>query len=256
MTYLTRFSLEGRVALVTGARRGLGFEIARALAGSGAHVVIAGRDDAGLAEAEGRLAAEGLSASRLAFDLLDHKGVAAALARISKERGRLDILVHAAADRLRKPLLDCSDEEIGHLVNADLTSAIVLCREAARQMVPAGRGRIVAVTSIAGEMARSGDIVYAAAKHGLTGFVRGLAAEFGPHGITANAIAPGGFATEANAAMVADPAVGEHFARRTALGRWGQPEEIAGAAVFLASDAASYVTGHVLFVDGGHRAMM
>lgn len=256
LPYLRRFSLEGRVALVTGARRGLGFEIATALAGSGAHVVISGRDDAGLAASEAMLAGEGLSCSRLAFDMLDFGAMRAALGEIETRHGRLDILVNAAADRNRKHLLDFSDPEISHLIAADLTSAIVLCREAARLMVPKGYGRLINLTSIAGEIARPGDTIYTAAKHGLTGFVRGLAAEYGPHGITSNAIAPGGFATEANAASKADPEIGAHFARRTALGRWGEPTEIAGAAVFLASDAASYVTGHVLFVDGGHTAMM
>lgn len=254
--YLTSFSLAGRVALVTGARRGLGFEIARALAGSGAHVVIAGRDDHGLAESESALARAGLSCSRLAFDLMDFAAVRQALAAIGSRHGRLDILVNAAADRNRKRLADFSDEEIVHLVSADLTAAIVLCREAARLMVPARFGRLVNVTSIAGRVARPGDTVYTAAKHGLAGFVRGLAAEYGPYGITSNAIAPGGFATEANAAAKADPEIDAHFARRTALGRWGEPCEIAGAAVFLASEAASYVTGHVLVVDGGHTAMM
>ena len=254
--YLSRFSLEGRVALVTGARRGLGLEIARALAGSGAHVVIAGRDDAGLAASEALLVSEELSVSRLAFDMLDFGAVRRAIDEIGTRHGRLDILVNAAADRNRKHLAEFSDAEIAHLIGADLTAAIVLCREAARLMVAQRWGRIVNITSIAGEVARPGDTVYTAAKHGLTGFVRGLAAEYGAHGITSNAIAPGGFATEANAAAKADPAIGAHFATRTALGRWGEPAEIAGAAVFLASGAASYVTGHVLFVDGGHTAMM
>lgn len=254
--YLRRFSLEGRVALVTGARRGLGYEIGRALAGSGAHVVIAGRDDAGLAKSEQQLAAEGLSCSRLAFDMLDYEAVKAAISGIAAERGRLDILVNAAADRNRKPLLDLADDEIEHLVAADLTASIVLCREAARIMKPAGYGRLINVTSIAGHLALPNDTVYAAAKHGLTGFVRGLAVALGPYGITSNAIAPGGFATEANAAAKADPVLGPRFMQRTALGRWGEPAEIAGAAVFLASEAASYVTGHILFVDGGHTAMM
>ena len=256
LPHLARFSLEGRVALVTGARRGLGFEIARALAGSGAHVIIAGRDDAGLASSEARLVGDGLSCSRLAFDMLDYAAVKAAVAGVAARHGRLDILVNAAADRNRKPLLELSDEEIQHLVSADLTASIVLCREVARVMKPAGFGRLINVTSIAGHLALPHDTVYAAAKHGLTGFVRGLAVALGSYGITSNAIAPGGFATEANATAMADPVLGPRFAERTALGRWGEPAEIAGAAVFLASEAASYVTGHVLFVDGGHTVMM
>ena len=256
LPYLNRFSLAGRVALVTGARRGLGFEIARALAGSGAHVVIAGRDDGALAASEEQLVSDGLSCSRLAFDMLDYAATAAAIADIASRHGRLDILVNAAADRNRKPLLDLADEEIEHLVRADLTASIVLCREAARVMKPAGFGRLINLTSIAGHLALPNDTVYAAAKHGLTGFVRGLAVALGPFGITSNAIAPGGFATEANAAAKADPVLGPRFEQRTALGRWGEPDEIAGAAVFLASEAASYVTGHILFVDGGHTSTM
>ena len=117
-------------------------------------------------------------------------------------------------------------------------------------------GRLIAVTSIAGQLGRAGDALYASAKHGLSGMVRSLAAEFGPLGITSNAIAPGGFATEANSAALADPAIRAHFASRTPLGRWGEPPEIAGAAVFLASPAASYVNGHVLVVDGGMSTSM
>src|SRR5690606_18815455 len=123
-------------------------------------------------------------------------------------------------------------------------------------MKPQMRGRLITVTSIAGRVARPGDAVYTTAKAGLTGLVRALAAEYGPHGITSNAIAPGGFATEANANMLADPAAREHFAARTPLGRWGEPREIAGAAVFLASEAASYINGQVIAIDGGMTIAM
>jgi len=119
-----------------------------------------------------------------------------------------------------------------------------------------GSGRLISVTSIAGHLASRADSVYTVAKHGLTGMVRGLAAEFGAHGITSNAIAPGGFTTETNAAAFADPRIRDHFMNRTPLGRWGHPDEIAGAAVFLASPAASYVNGHVLVVDGGMSISM
>jgi gluconate 5-dehydrogenase len=128
---------------------------------------------------------------------------------------------------------------------------MLLAKFAAERMVRQGGGRLIAITSVVGELARPGDAVYPAAKQGLTGMVRALAAEFGPRGITSNAIAPGTFATETNADMVADPKIGPRVASRNPLGRWGEPEEIAGAAVFLASPAASYVNGHVLVVDGG-----
>ncbi len=254
--YLQIFSLNQKIALITGSARGLGFEIAQAMAGSGAHVILNGRDPASLAAAVQTIASRGQSASAMAFDVSDPAAVNAAFADIAAMHGRLDILVTNAGARNRKPLLDFTDEEIQSMVHANLTSGYILAREAARLMVPQRSGRLITITSIAGQIARAGDPVYAGAKQGLTGMMRALAAEYGPLGITSNAIAPGGFATEANAATIADPKIHDHFASRTPLGRWGQPHEIAGAAVFLASQAASYVNGQVLNVDGGMSIAM
>lgn len=254
--YLQHFSLEGKVALVTGSARGLGLEIARAMAGSGAHVILNGRDENSLSSAVQAITALGQSASALTFDITDFTAIKTAFATIAATHGRLDILVSNAGARNRKPLLDFTDEEIQSMVHANLSAGYVLAREAARLMVPQRSGRLIAITSIAGQVARSGDPVYPGAKHGLTGMMRALAAEYGPLGITSNAIAPGGFATEANAAALADPKIRDHFANRTPLGRWGRPQEIAGAAVFLASEAASYVNGQVLTVDGGMSIAM
>lgn len=254
--YLNAFSLEGRVALVTGASRGLGWEIARALAGCGAHVVLNGRDDARLQAQASLLQQAGQHASVAAFDVTDIAAVKAAIRDIASVHGRLDILVSNVGARHRKLLQDFSDAQISELLNTNLTASLILAREAAALMLAQGHGRLITITSIAGHVARSGDAVYTASKAGLTGMVRALAAEYGPYGITSNAIAPGGFATEANAAMLTDPRAAAHFATRTPLGRWGRPEEIAGAAVFLASDTASYVNGQVLAVDGGMTIAM
>jgi gluconate 5-dehydrogenase len=248
------FSLDDRIALVTGAGRGLGFEIARAMAAAGAHVIVNGRNAARLEAAVQRIAAEGGKAGAAAFDVGDADAVARAIAGIGEQHGRLDILVGNVGLRNRKSLFDFSLEEVRALIEVDLVAGFVLAREAARLMIPRKSGRIINVTSIAGPLARAGDAVYIAAKGGLTALTRALAAELGPHNITANAVAPGFFATETNAAMVADPEIGARFATRVPLGRWGRPDEIAGAAVFLASDAASYVSGHVLTVDGGVTA--
>ncbi len=256
LPFLSQFSLEGRVALVTGSGRGLGLEIARAMAGSGAHVLLNGRDSARLDAQAEAIAAAGGRVSVLAFDVADREAVRDAFARIDRDHGRLDVLVQNVGQRNRKPLTDFADEEISELLNVDLAAGLILAREAARLMLPQGFGRLIAVTSIAGQVARANDAVYAAAKAGLAGMVRALAAEYGGKGLTSNAIAPGFFATETNAGITGNPALSAYFEGRTPIGRWGRPEEIAGAAVFLASPAASYVNGHVLVVDGGATILM
>lgn len=252
MTIQPDFSLQGRLALITGSTQGLGFAIAQAYAAAGAKVIINGRSETRVRDAVERLAGQGFTAYPLVMDVADLNGLQSRYVQICAQWGTPDILVNNVGVRLRKSMAEASLEEIIELINVDLVAAIQLSRLAAQAMVDQAQvGRIITLTSIAGGLARAGDAVYPIAKQGLTGLIRALAVEYGPRQITSNGIAPGSFATETNQALAADPVRGPVVVGRNPLARWAQPHEITGAAVFLASPAASYVNGHVLVVDGG-----
>ena len=245
------FRLDGRIALVTGSTRGLGWAIARTLAARGAHVVVTGRADGDVSARVTELRAGGASASGRPGDLADLDDAVAGLEAVVEQHGRLDILVNNAGMNVRGPVAEFDRSDWEQVIRVNLDAPFMLAQAAARHMCAAGRGRIINVASIMGTVARPTIPAYVASKGGIEAMTKALAVELAPSGVTVNAVGPGYVATEMNAALVADPTFDSMVRTRTPLGRWGEPDEIAAAVVFLASDEAAYVTGQKLIVDGG-----
>jgi gluconate 5-dehydrogenase len=248
------FDLSGRLALVTGAGGGLGFAIAMGLARAGAHVVLNGRNPTKLDAARRSLGDDGMTAHAVPFDVTDASAVNAAIETIERRIGPLDIVVNNAAVNRRQPLAEVSDAHWRELMAANLDAPFFVARAVIPGMKARRRGKIVNICSLASDIGRPNIVPYATSKGGLKMLTRALAVELAPHNVQVNGIAPGFFKTDMNAPLIADPEFSAWVARRTPAGRWGEPPEISGAAVFLASSAADYVTGHVLYVDGGFSA--
>jgi gluconate 5-dehydrogenase len=245
------FDLTDKIALVTGAYRGLGYAIARGLARAGATVVLNGRKPEPLAAAAKALRDAGMRASESIFDVTDGAAVRAAIAAIESEQGRLDILVNNAGIQRRHPMVEFPEDEWNEIVATNLTAPFLVSQAALPGMIARRSGKIIHIASLMSELARPTVVPYTAAKGGVRQLTRGMAVELAPHNIQVNAIAPGYFATEMNRALIDNVEFNAWVCKRTPAGRWGQPDEIAGLAVFLASPASNYMTGQLLVMDGG-----
>ena len=252
------FSLAGRRALITGSSQGIGLALARGLRAAGAEVVLNGRDAARTEAAAAALAAEGdgPAVRTLVFDVTDHAAVRAAVDGFEAATGAIDILVNNAGMQHRTALEDFPAEAFEALLQTNVASVFHVGQACARHMIARGAGKIINIASVQTALARPGIAPYTATKGAVANLTKGMATDWARHGLQCNAIAPGYFETPLNAALVADPEFTAWLSKRTPAGRWGNVEELVGAAVFLASPSASFVNGHTLFVDGGISASL
>ncbi len=250
------FDVSGKVALVSGSSRGLGLCFARGLARAGARVVLNGRDKSPLDKAVKELADEGCRAYGSVFDLGDSQAVQDAVQRIEEEWGGVEILVNNAGIQRRNPLETFPEEDFRSLIDINLISPFVLTKAVVPGMIRRKAGKIINICSLMSEVGRPGITPYAASKGGLKMLTRGMALEWAKHGIQVNGIGPGYFKTEMNQALVKDADFDRWICGRTPAGRWGEPEELIGALLFLSSPASSFVNGQILYVDGGILATL
>ncbi len=244
------FSLAGRRALVTGSSQGIGLALARGLAEHGAAVILNGRDPGKIAAAADALSAAGHTVSIARFDVTAPEAVRAGVEAIEAE-GPIDILVNNAGMQFRTPLEDFPAERWEQLLTTNVSSVFYVGQAVARRMIPRRRGKIINIASVQSELARPGIAPYTATKGAVKNLTRGMCADWAGHGLQVNAIAPGYFKTPLNQALVDNPDFSSWLEKRTPAARWGNVDELIGAAVFLASDASSFVNGHTLYVDGG-----
>jgi gluconate 5-dehydrogenase len=249
------FDIRGRSALVTGSSRGIGLALAGGLVEAGCSVALHARDAEALERAASTLSGDG-RVHHVAFDVTDRAAVDAGVAAVEAELGPLDILVNNAGMQHRAPLLDFPDDAWQRVIETNLTSAFYVGRAVARGMVERGRGKIVNIGSLQSELARAGTAPYAASKGGIKMLTRAMCAEWAPEGVQVNAIGPGYFDTELTSALVQDEQFDAWLKQRTPAARWGQPEELIGTLLYLASPASDFVNGQILYVDGGMSAVL
>jgi gluconate 5-dehydrogenase len=255
MSILESFQLNGRRALVTGSSGGIGFALARALGQAGAHVVLNGRNAGKLQQAAATLQAENLSVSISAFDVTNAAEVRTAIDALETQ-GAIDILVNNAGMQIRGPLHEFVDDDWHTLMKTNLDSVYFVSKAVAQHMIPRRQGKIINICSVQSELGRPGIAPYTASKGAVKMLTKGMAIDWGQFGLNVNGLGPGYFKTELTEKLVKDEAFTAWLVGRTPSRRWGDVEELGGAAVFLASEASRFMNGHVLYVDGGVTATL
>jgi len=245
------FDLTGKTVLITGSSQGIGLALARGLAEHGATVILNGRDEAKLADAQKQLSADGFTAHAVAFDATDQASVAAGIDRIEAEIGAIDILINNAGMQYRSPLEDFPADKWQQLLTTNISSVFYVGQAVARHMITRGHGKIINIASVQSELARPGIAPYTATKGAVKNLTKGMSTDWARHGLQVNAIAPGYFKTPLNQALVDNPEFSAWLEKRTPAARWGNVDELVGAAVFLSGKGSSFVNGHTLYVDGG-----
>ena len=245
------FNLKGKTALITGSSRGLGRAIAEGLAQAGARIIVNGTQADRTQSAQKELQTQGYDVEALAFDVTNEQAVTQAFTDLDARHIAVDILVNNAGIQLRKPMVELTTPEWNKVIDTNLTSCFVIGREAAKRMIVRGHGKVINIASLTSELARATVAPYTVAKGGIKMLTKAMAAEWAVHGLQANAIGPGYMITEMNQALIDNPTFDAWVKGRTPAKRWGKPEELVGAAIFLASEASNYVNGQVIYVDGG-----
>jgi gluconate 5-dehydrogenase len=255
-TSVNLFDLSGRTALITGASKGIGFALATALGQAGARVVLNARGAEALGQAVDALRAQGIQAHAAAFDVTDADAVQAGVAAVEDSVAPIDILVNNAGMQHRGPFAEFPIDAWHKITTTNLDSVFLVGRAVAQRMIPRRQGKIINICSVQSELGRPGIAPYAATKGAVKMLTKGMAIDLGGHGIQVNGLGPGYFKTELTEALVADAEFTAWLSKRTPAGRWGEVQELGGAAVFLASAASSFVNGHILYVDGGITASL
>ncbi len=256
MTASDTFDLSGRLALITGSSAGIGFALARGLARAGAAVVLNARKADKLEQAARTLRDEGAAVHVRAFDVTDHDAVTQAVAGIEQDIGAIDILINNAGMQRRAPLEDFTPEHWHELMRTNVDSVFLVGQAVARHMIARRKGKIINICSVQSELGRPNIAPYTASKGAVKMLTKGMAIDWGQHGLQVNGLGPGYFKTELNDALVKNPEFSSWLIGRTPSRRWGDVEDLVGPAVFLASDASRFVNGHILYVDGGVTATL